>query len=118
MKIVSVENGSNHHAIVIKAVLGTHEYQQLQGNITELCIFATAMIDTRAGFTKTGAKHSYAKFLLLPAALRRKLPVNTYDFANMTCGIVHYKDELFVVYRVPTSAQLTAPPPSPTPSPR
>jgi hypothetical protein len=101
LKIVSVENGSNHHAITIKAILGTHEFTQLQGNIQDICVFATHTIDVHASFIKTGARHSHAKFLLLPAALRRKLPINAYDFRKMTCGIVHYKEELFIVYRVP-----------------
>ena len=109
MKIVSVENGSSHHAIVIKAILGSQEFAQLQGNIQDICVFATHTIDERATFIKTGARHSHAKFLLLPAVLRRKLPIDTYDFQRLTCGIVHYKDELFVVYRVPRAASPIVP---------
>jgi len=106
LKILSVEDGSKHHAIIVKAILGTHEFAQLQGNITDICVFATHTIDVRATFTKTGARHSHAKYLLLPAALRRRLPKNDYDFKRLTCGMVHYKDELFIVYRIPKTPQL------------
>jgi hypothetical protein len=101
MKILAIENGSQTKAVTIKALLGTHELEQLNGTIADLCVFAVKAIGEPTSFTKTGARHSHAKYLLMPATLRRKFPADGFDYEHLTCGAVQYKDALFVIYRVP-----------------
>ncbi len=101
IKIIRLENGSNVSAVTIRARLGTQEFQQLKGNISDLCVVATRQIKTTATIIKTGANHSHTKYFLFPAILRKQFPLADYDFSNVLCGVVPYKQSIYVVYRVP-----------------
>ena len=56
----------------ITGQLSEAEYAALGGKLNDLCLFAADSISQSASVIKTGARHSYAKYLLFPVALRRK----------------------------------------------
>ena len=101
MKIISLKNSREPRAVEIKALLGDTEFAQLASNLKNLCVFATLNIKEPAKAIKTGARHSYAKYLLFPVSLRRKFKTDTFNFDELECGAVHYKDKLYVIYGVP-----------------
>ena len=78
------------------------EFQHLLGNLRNLCVFAATTIDEPATAIKTGARHSYAKYLLFPVTLRREVRTDDYDFDKLSCGVIKYHDKLYVVYGLPT----------------
>ena len=100
MKILSVENGSKTKGVEVRALMGTHEFAQLVGNIDKLCVFATITVCEPASTIKTGARHNHAKYLLFPVRLRRKFSATEFDFDKVSCGTVMYGETLFVVYGV------------------
>lgn len=101
MRILWLQNGSKTKAYRIHAVLGVEEFSQLRSAVSDLCVFSTQRITQPASYTRTGARSQAAKYLLLPAALRRRLPLSQFDFERMTCGAVTYKDSMYVIFRVP-----------------
>ena len=101
MRIVKVKNSDKPNAVEIKALMGDAEYQQLIGHLQELCVFATRTIAERATCIKTGARHSFAKYLLFPVKLRRAFKTDEFDFDKIVCGTVKYREKLYVVYEVP-----------------
>ncbi len=101
MKILSLKNSRQPRAVEIKAILGDTEFEQLAGNLKSLCVFATLNIKEPANAIKTGARHSYAKYLLFPVSLRREFKTDTFNFDELECGAIHYKDKLYVIYGVP-----------------
>ena len=98
MRILTLEENSRPHHVEIKALLGETEFQQLLGRLDNLAVFATEAIDEPAAAIKTGARHSYAKYLLFPVKLRRQFKTDGYDFNNLSCGVVKYRETLYVVY--------------------
>lgn len=105
MKILNLIDNTNN-GVTIKAKMGTHEFEQLLGNLDNLCTFATKTINENATYIKTGSKHSYAKYLLFPVKLRRKYKANEYDYEQMQCGTIEYKQKLYVIYEVPKQNHL------------
>ena len=101
MKIVDISNGTKRSAVRVTALLGAEEYRQLAGHLDNLFVFCTQIAKQQTSVTKTGARHSYAKYLLFPAKLRRLFPTESYDFSRVRCGTATYKDELIILYRVP-----------------
>jgi hypothetical protein len=49
---------------------------------------------------RTGARHSYAKYLLFPVKLRRQFRTDEYGFDKSTCGVMTYRHKLYVTYSV------------------
>ena len=101
MKILKITNGSKGDAVEIQALLGSAEFDQLIGTLDHICVFATRTITERATAIKTGARHSYAKYLLFPVSLRRRFKTDEYDFEKIKSGTVKYRDKLYVIYEVP-----------------
>ena len=81
-------------------VFAKYEFSQLAGEVDNLCVFAGDKIQEDSSFIKTGARHSYAKYMLFPIALRRKFRTESYDFENMVCGSIEFTDKLYVIYAV------------------
>lgn len=100
MKILTLEENNRPHSVEIKAVMGDTEFQQLLGRLDNLAVFATETINAPAAAIKTGARHSYAKYLLFPVKLRREFRTDGYDFDKLDCGVVRYRDKLYVIYGV------------------
>ncbi|MDA2934367.1 hypothetical protein MYX82_08485 [Acidobacteria bacterium AH-259-D05] len=101
MRILYIENSKKPNGIEIRGLLGDAEFKQLVGNLDFLCVFATRTIIERATCIKTGARHSFAKYLLFPVKLRRQFKTDQFDFEKMNCGFVHYRDKVYVIYEVP-----------------
>ena len=101
VRILRLENSKKPNGIVITALLGDAEFKQLVGDLDNLCVFARKTIGERATAIKTGAKHSYAKYLLFPVKLRRQFKADEFDFQKIGCGSLKYRDKLYVIYEVP-----------------
>lgn len=101
--------------IIIRALVRENEFEQLQGHLDALCVFATKLITTPTSIIKTGARHSCAKYLLFPAALRRRFKTNEYAFDAISCGVILFPEALYAIYAVPRTAtgvgRVPAPPP-------
>ena len=46
---------------------------------------------------KTGARHTYARYLLLPATLKRSFQTESRDFDDIKCGIIEFRNGLDVI---------------------
>jgi len=99
IEIFSLKN--NKTEIEIKATLAESEFDQLSSSLNNLCVFAIKAIKEETKCIKTGARHSHAKYLLFPKALRRKLNTSDFDFEKLTCGTVEFEDKLFVIFGLP-----------------
>lgn len=108
MRILNVEDSKKKHGVIIRAIMGEPEFKQLVGNLDNLCVFATKTLTEPATFIKTGARHSFAKYLLLPVALRRKLKTDEFDFEQLACATIEYKDKVYVVYGVGKRSHATS----------
>lgn len=101
VRIISLAESKKPHSVDIKASMGDTEIEQLLGRRENLAVFATETIDEPATAIKTGARHSFAKYLLFPVKLRRQFKTDGYDFDNLSCGVVKYRDTLYVIYGLP-----------------
>ena len=101
MKIMDLKNSKKPNGVEINALIGSAEFTQLLGELNNLCVFSIKTISEPASFTKTGARHSYTKYLQFPKKLRRQFKTDEYDFGKLLCGTLEYKDRLFVIYGVP-----------------
>ena len=108
MKILRLENSRKPNGIVITALFGNAEFKQLVGDLSNLCVFARSTIGEPASVIKTGARHSYAKYLLFPVKLRRQFKTEEFDFKKIACGSLRYRDKLYEIYEVPKKLTLTA----------
>lgn len=81
--------------------LTASEFKQLEGELNILATFSPDAIREPARANKTGARHSSANWLLFPVTLRRRFKASNYDFDHITCGTLNFRDNLFVVYKVP-----------------
>jgi hypothetical protein len=50
--------------------------------------------------TKTGARHSYAKWFLVPVKMRNKYKADELDYDEAQAGCVEYKGKVLFVYVV------------------
>ena len=100
MKIIRVENGSRSKAYLITARLGVSEFEQLAGSVRNLVAFSAKKVDHATSYTKTGAR-GQTKYVLLPSALRRQIDHSKYDFNRLTCGLAGYRNDLFLIFKVP-----------------
>ncbi len=101
MRILRIENSKKPNGVEINALMGEAEFRQLLGYLDNLCVFATKTIIEPATAIKTGARHSYAKYLLFPVKLRREFKTHDFDFEKIVCGTVKYREKLYVIYEVP-----------------
>jgi hypothetical protein len=101
LRILNLEASKRPRGIEIKALLSDTEFGQLLSQLDNLCVFATQTITEPATAIKTGARHSYAKYLLFPVKLRRQFKTDDFDFEKVECGAVKYRDKLYVIYGVP-----------------
>ena len=108
MRILKLEENKKNNGVIIKALLGTGEFTQLGGHLKNLVLFAVKTIDEPTKAIKTGARHSYARYFLLPICIRKRFKTDTHDFENIKCGAVEYKDGLFVVFRLPRKDSIQA----------
>jgi len=99
VKIVELSQNSNN-TIVLKSLAGEPEFRHLGGYTDQICMFAVQTIDQPAKITKTGARHSFAKWFLLPVKLRGRFETEEYDYSDVKAGFVEYKDFIFFIYRV------------------
>ncbi len=103
MRILKLESSKKPNGIEFRGLMGGAEFKQLGGDLHNLCVFSTARIAEPATYTKTGARHSAAKYLLFPAALRRQSGADEFDFDRMTCATMQYRQRLYVIYSVPSN---------------
>jgi len=101
LRILRTDNSATRKGLIISALLGQSEFEQLHGCLEDLCLFSTKLFTDRATFVKTGARHSMVKYVLVPTAQRAKLKLSEHDFDNLTCASVTYRDSVFLIYKVP-----------------
>ncbi len=99
MRIETVENTSD--GINISGHLIQEEFRQLAGELDPLSIFSPQTLSIPTAYTKTGARKSYAKWLLLPKPLRNDYKAKEYNFDNMMCGKLESLENLFIIYKIP-----------------
>jgi len=85
---------------VIKTLAGEPEFRHLRGFTDHICMFATQTIDQPSKITKTGARHSFAKWLLLPVKLRNKFESSEYDYGRIKAGYVEFQNSVYFIFRV------------------
>jgi hypothetical protein len=106
---LDLKNSSKPNGVKIIGLMGSAEFKQLNGELNNLCVFATEAISEPTTIKKTGARHSYASYFLFPVKMRRQFKIEDYDFDKLRCGKVEYKDRLYVVYGVPKKYPTAAP---------
>ena len=104
MKILELNQNNSDNSVILKAKLGEPEFRHLTGFTDQICMFATQTINISTKITKTGARHSFAKWFLLPIKLRSQFTTDEYDYNNVKAGFVQYKDSVFFIYRVDKKA--------------
>ena len=100
MKILQLSQKNSGDSIFLKVLVGEPEFRHLKGFTNNICMFASQSINEPVKITKTGAKHSFAKWFLLPAKIRTQFITEDYDYKNVSVGYVEYKDCVFFIYRV------------------
>lgn len=100
MKIMSLQNSDNTDGVLVRAHLHGQEFRQLNGYLENLVLFHTLSVDEPTRTIKTGARHSFARYLLLPVKLRKAFKAETHDLEDIRCGAVENGDRLFVVYSI------------------
>ena len=101
MIIIKLQKSTKPRGIEVRALMSDVEFEHLLGHLDHLCVFATKTISEPATTIKTGARHSYARYLLFPVRLRRQFKTDEFDFERISCGTVKYREKLYVVYAVP-----------------
>ena len=99
--IRTLKQGEEDGHFAVSALLTQEEYAELQGRLDDLRVFAATLIDEPASTIKTGARHSYAKYLLFPVKLRRRWRTDQFDFEKLRCGVLNHEGTLYVIYAVP-----------------
>lgn len=99
MKILEFSRNANS-TIILKVLAGEPEFRHLNGHTDHICMFATQTIEEPSKTTKTGARHSFAKWLLLPVKLRNKFEKDEYDYAKIEAGYVEYQEGIFIIFRL------------------
>ena len=109
MKILELTQKNADNSIVLKVLVGEPEFRHLKGYTDQICMFATQTINCLTKITKTGARHSFAKWFLLPVKLRNQFVTEEYDYNNVKAGLVEYKDCIFFIYQVNKKGMVTTP---------
>jgi len=100
LMILHLEQSQQPNSVEVKARMEGSEFEQLLGNLDGLRVFASKTITEPASVVQTGARHSYAKYLLFPVKLRRQFQTDEYDFEKLRCGALRYRERLYVIYEV------------------
>lgn len=100
MRILRVESKNKSNGVVMRVQVGKPEFKQLQGSLNNICMFSVDTITEPAKVTKTGARHSHAKWFLLPVKMRMKYKSDGMDFETTRVGDIEYKDKVFFIYMV------------------
>ena len=101
MKISNVNNERDPDNVEINASLTPAEFEQLAGELENLGVFAVKRLEEPASIIRTGAKHTYAKYVLFPSRLRKNYKTAQYDFDQVRCGTLEDEERLHIVYSVP-----------------
>lgn len=101
LKILDLKNSRSPNGVEIKALMGSSEFKQLNGELNNLCVFATESISEPTTIKKTGARHSYASYFLFPVKMRRQFKTDEHDFENLRCGRIEYRDKSFIIFSIP-----------------
>jgi len=107
--ILNLEQGQKPGTVEVKAIMEDAEFEQLVGNLDNLCVFATKTVTEPSSAIQTGARHSFARYLLFPVRLRRQFKTDEFDFDKLLCGAVEQKDKLYVIYGVPRKKFIASP---------
>ncbi len=110
MQIWNITKSKEPGGFDVKGLLGGAEFKQLAGNLQDLCVFSRSTITKPTSAIKTGARHSYAKYLLFPSALRRQFKTEAYDYGRLRCGVLRSRDSVYVIYAVPSVGAPTSEP--------
>ena len=100
MMILHLERNTDPGFVEIRASMEDDEFEQLLGNLDELRVLAAKTITEPASVVQTGARHSYAKYLLFPVRVRRQFKRDGYDFDKLRCEAVKNRDKLYVSFEV------------------
>ena len=101
LRILNFEQQKNTGGVKVTAMMSMPEFQHLVKNLDKIGTFDKSTVIEPASTVKTGAKHSYAKYLLFPVKLRRQFQTDSFDFDKLACGALAQEDTLYVIYRVP-----------------
>ncbi len=101
MEILNLSSGKKPNKVEIKAIMEETEFKRLLGYLDHLCVFETETIVEHSSAIKTGAKHSFARYLLFPVKFRKQFKTNEFDFEKLTCIAIKFEDNLFVIHKVP-----------------
>lgn len=105
MRIHVLKRADEDGNLEVVGQLSSQEYAELQGTLEDLRVFSIKRVSEPASSIKTGARHSYAKYLLFPVTLRRQWRTEQYDFEKLRCGVLPHEDILFVIYAVPAKSK-------------
>ena len=100
MRILEFSQKNSDNSILLKVLVGEPEFRHLKGYTDQICMFATQTIDQESKITKTGARHSFAKWFLLPAKLRAFFGAEEYDYNEVKAGFMPFKDCVYIIYRL------------------
>ena len=100
VRILRLEHRDKKNGVILKVQLGDSEFRQLQGSLNNICLVALDMINEPVRVTKTGARHSYAKWFLVPVKMRVQYKAEDFDYENAQLGCVEYRDKVLFVYVV------------------
>ena len=106
LEILNIRANPNKDEIILKSVVSTAEFKRLNGCLKDLVVFPAERVTEPTKAIKTGARHSYARYLLLPVKLRRIFRTDTHDFENIKCGAVECDGELFLVFGLERKGKL------------
>lgn len=87
---------SDVNDIILSMKTSKKEFKQLEGNLCDLCMFSVDSISEPVKAIKTGARHNCAKWLLLPACIRRRY--KDLDYNSLKCSCLEYGDFVFFIY--------------------
>ena len=85
----------------MRPLAGKHEFRQLRGCLNNICLVGLDTITEPVKVTKTGARHSYAKWFLVPAKMRTLYKADEYKYESTQVKCIEYKDKVLYVYMVP-----------------
>ena len=88
----------------LTGLLTEEEYAELNGHLNDLRIFSDRLVTESANTIRSGARHSFAKYLLFPVTLRRRWRTDKHDFERLRCGTFCHRGMLYVIYAIPAKS--------------
>ncbi|NIQ17154.1 MAG: hypothetical protein GTO02_23065 [Candidatus Dadabacteria bacterium] len=98
--IKNIRTHDDQDTIEVKAHIQINEYKQLNGDLETLKIFSPETIKEKATIIKTGSRANYAKYLLLPVALRRQFQTKEWNYEELKCGKIEHQQKLYIIYEI------------------